>query len=217
MFLTGQPYDAEVRLLDIRGISASKSDYRANLDAMPESMRLANGETFGPFDDAGMAQLREAVEREFGGFGVKRRFDLLRQTWDGMLIARNAGASRRFSLWRRLARWSNPDLRVPASIIDISISSGMLNLLKTHRVTIILTSAVPMIDFWALASRWRNMSFAPTQPGEGVLILPKPETVPIFASRLGRIHSRLEQDGCFDLGRYLADRRGLWKPEIILN
>lgn len=214
MLLKGEPYDGEVRLLDVRGISASKSDYLTNLDAVPDSMNLVAGETFGPFDDTGMTRLREAVEREFGRSGVGR-FGLYRQYWDGLLIARNSGASRRFSLWRRLARRTDPGLTIPASIIDISISGDMLDLLRTHRVTVIRTSAVPMIDFPAIADRWRSMSFAPTDADEGVLVLPKPETMPLLASWLARIHSRLEQDGCFDLARYLADHRDLWKPEII--
>jgi len=214
MLSRGNPYDGEVRLRDVRGVIASKSDYCANLDAMPESMNLLSHETYGPFDEAGMARLRAAVEREFGGYSSTGRYQLYRQTWDGMLIGSNSGASRRFALWRRLERYSNPGLRIRATITDISISDRMLELLQTHRIAIFQASALPMIDFWELRDRWPNMGFASMQGGESVLILPKPETMLLFASWLARIHNRLEQDGCFDLGRYLTERRDMWKPVI---
>lgn len=217
MLLWGTPYYGEVRLRDVRGVIASKSDYCANLDAMPESMNLLSHETYGPFDEAGMARLRAAVEREFGGYSGTGRYQLYRQTWDGMLIGSNSGASRRFALWRRLERQSNPGLRIRASITDISISERVVDLLRTHRIVIVQTSALPMIDFWALMDRWRKMGFALLQGGENVLILPKPETMPLFASPLARIHNRLEQDGCFDLGRYLTERRDMWKPVVTVE
>src|SRR5690242_18724223 len=60
-----EPYEAEVPLRAVVGVTASKGKPQMSLDSLPETMFLSTGESFGPLDDKQTARLKAAVMHEF--------------------------------------------------------------------------------------------------------------------------------------------------------
>ena len=84
MLLKGEPYEEEVPLRRVVGVTASKGKLCMSLDALPEAMHLREGEGFDPFDDAGMERLRTAVMNEFSSSTSRNgMFKLALQVWNG--------------------------------------------------------------------------------------------------------------------------------------
>ena len=71
-----EPYEAQVPLRAVVGVTASKDEARMSLDSLPETMFLLNGETYGPLNGEQMARLEAAVMREFSSATRGGMFDL---------------------------------------------------------------------------------------------------------------------------------------------
>lgn len=127
-------YRALIDIRSITAVSASKGELIAELDTLPETMSFSgcHKPSFGPFSSAEMKKLRYDVYREFdpGMTSKHGLFSITDITWCQERIAGNAGASRRFSLWRRLASRDgyNPT-RIRALMHPISLNEAAFSTL----------------------------------------------------------------------------------------
>lgn len=129
LLVDGDPYRAEIDIRSITAISASKGGRVDALDALPETIGslYPPAYSFGPYDDAGMKILIEAVFAEFFPDGMRDRHFVVRDApWCGERIAANSGASRRFALWRRLAGWPGTPRRIQARIRETGLNREAL-------------------------------------------------------------------------------------------
>jgi hypothetical protein len=81
-----EPYETEVPLGAVVGVTASKGELQMSLDSLPETMHLLKGDSFGPLDDKQTARLKAAVMDQFSSSSRDGVFHLHLQEWDGIPI-----------------------------------------------------------------------------------------------------------------------------------
>jgi len=207
-------------MIDIRsitGVSHTQTNYVGNLYALPETMRFGTHKVdFGPFDNAGMAKLRAAVYAEFSNETCKANpyFRITEVRWSGKRIAHNAGAARRFSLWRRLA----PNDRIKALIHPLELDLAALETLLTDwRIVYASSSGEISKAYYAMHVLWTDGILAldydrsvRTKAGEDYWIIPLPHKVPAgLQEAFAELHAKLNVDALEDPLREVCEARSL--------
>ncbi|GBQ31941.1 hypothetical protein HLH34_18785 [Gluconacetobacter azotocaptans] len=203
-------YRAVIDILSVTGVSATHNNFVGNLDALPETMRFSDPyeENYGPFDQDGMEKLRQAVFDEFSpGTGSKTGlFSITDVTWSGKRIAGNTGASRRFSLWRRLSARNYKPERIHALIHPLELNKDALRKVLTDwrvvhvsRSPEIVSSYRAMRDVWPEGICALDYQTSWGDRREEDWIIPLPHQVPLEVQRrFAALHARLDLDGIED-------------------
>jgi hypothetical protein len=207
--LAGQPYNRRLSLKDIGALSASKGRYVMALDRLPETMHLGAQETYGPLDDSETTKLRKAVDREFPLRDGS--IEVYEQTWDKLLVGRNSGASRRFSLLRRL----NPELEINALITPYCLDNQWLRDVCSHRNFIgvegsqwRIREVIDRLGTVAPAFQWMSLRHhIHLYPDEAAFMI-IPTSIPNAPANVQSLLSELSNKfrEHFNLGRYLSER-----------
>ncbi|MBB2158374.1 hypothetical protein HLH33_19120 [Gluconacetobacter diazotrophicus] len=215
LLVDAAPYQAEIDIRSITAISASKGGRVDALDALPETIRSLYPPTysFGPYDDAGMKILIEAVFAEFFPDGMRDRHFVVRDApWCGERIAANSGASRRFALWRRLAGWPGTPRRIQARIRETGLNREALAAIQRQWRVVWAIGAPDVRRAVAdLGTHWPSgptfLSRCPPSANDatGFWCVPLPHGVPPqLQERLAAIHARLDLAGVEDPLRELV-------------
>jgi hypothetical protein len=210
----GEPYEAQVPLRSVVGVTASKGETLMNLDALPETMSLSSGETFGPLNDEQMGRLEAAVMEEFspstrnGGI-----FHLDLQRWNGAYVAGNGGASRRFALWRRLSLGKFPPIYLKAKVTPYDLDAEALHALR-ERFRLICCYDNGLLSSFMHAEEIMPHSFAvfgaPWCTGKRrpyFFLVPYLHSVPSgLVEAMKGLHRKIDTAGALDLGRFLTEQ-----------
>lgn len=218
----GDPYHAKIDIRSITAVSASKGKLVGELDSLPETMSFDDSypPNYGPFDEEQTARLREAILREFNPSATRNReiFDVTDVTWSHERIAGNCGASRRFSLWRRLAGregwrtvWLNA--RITPVYLD---EDGFTDLLSSWRIVRVNRSRTLERSLWDMRQGWPDgpcpLDYAPAwQPDRPeTWIIPLPHRAPdALRETLIRVHAAIDRAGIEDVLRSISEARCL--------
>lgn len=203
-------YRAVIDICSITGLTATHNNCLDDLNPLPETMRFSKPykENYGPFDESGMRELRRAVFDEFSPDTRSRKglFSVTDVTWSGKRIADNTGASRRFSLWRRLSSRRYEPQRVRALIYPLELNTIALHSVLTDwrvfhvsRSPEIVGSYRAMRDLWpegVCALDWQTST---RERQEEDWIIPLPHRVPLeLQQRFAALHARLDLAGIED-------------------
>jgi hypothetical protein len=207
----GEPYEAELPLRRISGVSASKGEKCMNLDSLPETMCLYGEESFGPLSDEMMKRLREAIYREFGCFTLDGRFSFDLQVWNGVYVAHNSGASRRFALWRRLSKSELIRAQVTPYNLDGDALAALRSNWRLIAVAKLDSLLKPLWDaveiqpdlFWLASSIPTHFS----NRHEEFLAIPYTDQMPVkLAGKMRKLHRKIDESGVLDVGRFLTEQ-----------
>ncbi|GEL54906.1 hypothetical protein ABO01nite_29130 [Asaia bogorensis NBRC 16594] len=210
-------YHAEIDILSVTGVTATHNGLVGNLDALPETMRFCHphAESYGPFDKDGMERLRQSVFAEFSPDTGSREgeFDIIDVTWSGKRIAGNSGASRRFSLWRRLSARSIGPVRIRGHIHPIELDMSALRailtdwrILRVSRSSKIATSYNAMREIWPDGIFALNYETSWEDRREEDWIIPLPHRVPLeMQRRFADLHAQLGLNGIEDVLRGVCE------------
>ncbi len=218
----GDPYHAKIDIRSITAVSASKGKLVAELDSLPETMSFDKSypPNYGPFDEDQTARLREAILQEFNPSTTRDReiFDITDVTWSHERIAANCGASRRFSLWRRLAgRGGWHTVWLHARITPVHLDGDVFaDLLSSWRIVRVSRSRTLERSLWDMRQAWPDgpcpLDYAPAwQPDHSeTWILPLPHRVPASLRKiLIRVHAAIDRAGIEDVLRSISEARCL--------
>lgn len=208
----GEPYEADLHLQRIDGVSASAGKTCMALDSLPETMYRIDGESFGPLPKDDMTRLRDSVYREFPAYdGI---FEVTRQVWDDTYIAGNTGASRRFALWRRLTRFKAEYIR--ARVTPYNLNADALHVLRSHWRLIWGSGdgmIVPFMDAADIMSgtfhsfgRSAGAFWSPMKDAQFWAIPYTHRMPPQLSDLMEALHRHIDECGALDVGRYLTER-----------
>ncbi len=97
MLRKGEPFEAQVPLRAVVGVTASKGELHMSLDSLPETMFHLKGDSFGPLDDEQMARLKAAVMDEFSSSSRDDVFHLDLKEWSGAYVVNSEAPPRRWT------------------------------------------------------------------------------------------------------------------------
>ena len=172
-------------------------------------MTLSTKETYGPLDRDDLERLRQAVVRDFpirdGNLTVHK------QTWDGLLVGINSGASRRFSLLRRL----QPNLEFNALITPYSLDKqwwrdvcGQRNFIGVEDQQWEVQEAFRGLADMVPSFEWLRVEHEIYQYESHAAFMIVPAFIPNAPARVQTLLSALSEKLWvhFNLGRYLLER-----------
>ncbi|GAB3587004.1 hypothetical protein [Acetobacter peroxydans] len=214
-------YKASIDIRSITAISSWVGDPIADLDALPETMGFYGREpSYGPFSEAGMTELCNAVYQEFGNsVSEPRLFSVTDVTWSEERIAGNTGASRRFSLWRRLSsRERCSPTRIDALMYPVALNdAAFLTLIRDWRLVLVKHNPMLFEPFLNVKEVWPDgisiMEYERYSGGrqKEYWLIPKPHNAPPeVRARLVCLHAQLDMAGVLDVFRSVCEARSAY-------
>lgn len=214
-------YKASIDIRSITAISSWVHDPISDLDSLPETMRFAGREpSYGPFSDAGMTELCNAVYQEFGNnISDPRLFTVTDVTWSEERIALNDGASRRFSLWRRLSsRERRSPTRIDALMRPVALNeAAFLTLIRDWRLVLVKHNPLLREPFLKVEEVWPDGIFIMEYElyfggrEKEYWLIPKPHNAPPeVRARLVCLHAQLDMAGVSDVFRSVCEARSAY-------
>ena len=204
------PYRALIDIRSVTGVTATQNNLVGDLDALPETMRFSrsHAENYGPLGQSGIRELRRAVFEEFSPDTGSRAglFSITDVTWSGKRIAGNSGASRRFSLWRRLSARDCRTQRIRAVIHPLELDTNALRAVLTDwRVVHVSRSPDIACSYRAMRDLWPEgicaLAYQTSLPArrDEDWIIPLPHVVPKeLQERFAALHTQLDLSGIED-------------------
>lgn len=214
-------YKASIDIRSITAISSWVGDPIADLDALPETMSFDGSEaSYGPFSEEGMRELVDSVYEEFGNnVSTTRLFPVTDVTWSEERIAANTGASRRFSLWRRLSSrdWHSPD-RIDALIYPVALNdAAFLTLIRDWRLVLVKHNPILFQPYIKVKEVWPDGISIIEYERHSCLgakeywLITKPHNAPHeVRARLVRLHAQLDMAGVLDVFRSVCEARSAY-------
>mgnify|MGYP001292884816 CR=1 FL=1 len=214
-------YKASIDIRSITAISSWVGDPIADLDALPETMGFDGHEaSYGPFSEADMRKLVDSVYGEFGyNVSETRLFPVTDVTWSEERIAANAGASRRFSLWRRLSsRERCSPTRIDALMYPVALNdAAFLTLIRDWRLVLVKHNPMLFEPFLNVKEVWPDgisiMEYERYSGGrqKEYWLIPKPHNAPPeVRARLVCLHAQLDMAGVLDVFRSVCEARSAY-------
>jgi hypothetical protein len=214
-------YKASIDIRSITAIGSWVGDPISDLDALPETMSFDGHEaSYGPFSEASMTELCNAVYRDFGNNVSKTRlFPVTDVTWSEERIALNTGASRRFSLWRRLSsRERCSPTRIDALMHPVALNeAAFLTLIRDWRLVLVKHNPMLFEPFLNVKEVWPDgisiMEYERYSGGrqKEYWLIPKPHNAPPeVRARLVCLHAQLDMAGVLDVFRSVCEARSAY-------
>lgn len=221
-------YKASIDIRSITAICPWVGDPISDLDALPETMSFDGHEaSYGPFSEEGMRELVDSVYEEFGNnVSTTRLFPVTDVTWSEERIAENTGASRRFSLWRRLSsRERRSPTRIDALMRPVALNeAAFLTLIRDWRLVLVKHNPILLQPYLKVKEVWPDgISIIECERYSDLCekeywLIPKPHNAPHeVRARLVRLHAQLDMAGVLDVFRSVCEARSAYlqaKPHL---
>ncbi len=215
-------YKASIDIRSITAISSWVGDPISDLDALPETMSFWGREaSYGPLSEDGMRELVDSVYGEFGyNVSETRLFLVTDVTWSEERIAANTGASRRFSLWRRLSsRDRFSATRIDALMYPVALNeAAFLSLIRDWRLVLVKHNPALRKPFLNVNEVWPDGIsiidydlYSGDFQREYWLIAKTHNAPPEVRARLASLHAQLDMAGVLDVFRSVCEAHSVYK------